>query len=91
MLKPLSGRLDFASCRCCLAKLQLAMTAPPSAPGSGDVLYTDLLVLLRLQGRWQIISKVFDQVPLRQQTYVAPWRGLVMDGWMDGCLRTYAS
>eukprot|EP00435_Cladocopium_sp_Y103_P029308 s189_g7.t1 len=57
-------RLDFASDRCCCAKVQIALSAE-----SGERRYTDLLVLLRLHGKWQIISKVFSSVPLTELSY----------------------
>lgn len=57
-------RLDFASDRCCCAKLQIALCAE-----QGERRYTDLLLLLRLHGKWQIISKVFSSVPLTELSY----------------------
>ncbi|CAL1166727.1 unnamed protein product [Cladocopium goreaui] len=68
-------RLDFASPRCCAAKVQIALPAAPTSPTPSltEVLYTDFLILLRLKGRWQIISKVFSAVPLSQLWYTEPY------------------
>ncbi|CAJ1358035.1 unnamed protein product [Effrenium voratum] len=71
-------RLDFASPRCCAAKVQIALSAAKNSPTPSftDVLYTDFLVLLRLGGRWQIISKVFASVPLSEPSYEEPYDAL---------------
>jgi hypothetical protein len=53
------------------------VTIDQSGPGSafakveialGDVLYTDYLTLLKLDGRWQIVSKTFAGAP-RQEVH----------------------
>ncbi|CAE8640624.1 unnamed protein product [Polarella glacialis] len=63
--------IDVLSDSCAYAKVQIAMTPSPvsSAFFSGDVLYTDFLVLHKLNCRWQIISKVFSAAPLGQASY----------------------
>ncbi|CAK9094288.1 Uncharacterized protein SCF082_LOCUS44323 [Durusdinium trenchii] len=66
--------LDFASSRCCAAQVQLALKQ--SDPASGALLFTDFLVLLRLNKKWQIISKVFSSVPLSEQSYQEPYDAL---------------
>eukprot|EP00931_Biecheleriopsis_adriatica_P122561 TRINITY_DN97565_c0_g1_i1.p1 TRINITY_DN97565_c0_g1~~TRINITY_DN97565_c0_g1_i1.p1 ORF type:complete len:298 (+),score=79.61 TRINITY_DN97565_c0_g1_i1:30-896(+) len=64
-------KIDFVSERCAAAKVQIALPASPASPTPTftDVLYTDFLVLLRLDGKWQIISKIFSAVPLTQSSY----------------------
>lgn len=64
-------KLDFASERCCCAKVQIALCAP-----EGPRLYHDFLLLLRLHGKWQIISKVFSSVPLTELSYMEPYDSL---------------
>jgi hypothetical protein len=59
--------IDSLRRNCAAAKVQVAL---PSA--SGDVLFTDFLVLLHLEGRWLVISKVYSSVPLAQQWYLEP-------------------
>jgi hypothetical protein len=47
--------IDRAGPEAALAKVQLAI---------GERLFTDYLTLLRLDGRWQIISKTYTWVPI---------------------------
>ena len=47
--------IDRASPEAALAKVQLAI---------GERLFTDYLTLLRLDGRWRIISKTYSWVPI---------------------------
>eukprot|EP00427_Karlodinium_veneficum_P041580 CAMPEP_0169262322 /NCGR_PEP_ID=MMETSP1016-20121227/43644_1 /TAXON_ID=342587 /ORGANISM="Karlodinium micrum, Strain CCMP2283" /LENGTH=281 /DNA_ID=CAMNT_0009344837 /DNA_START=9 /DNA_END=852 /DNA_ORIENTATION=- len=73
-----SDKIDIASTRCAVAKVQIALPASPTSPTPSftDVLYTDFLVLLRLGGEWKIISKVFSAVPLPQSSYHEPYDSL---------------
>jgi len=70
--------IDTASDKCAVAKVQIALPPAPTSPTPtySDVLYTDFLVLLRLGGRWQIISKVFSAAPLSQSSYQEPYDAL---------------
>ncbi|CAK8995603.1 unnamed protein product [Durusdinium trenchii] len=76
--------LDFASSRCCAAQVQLALKQ--SDPASGALLFTDFLVLLRLNKKWQIISKVFSSVPLSEQSYQEPYDALAYADPVRGIL-----
>jgi len=63
--------IDTASQRCVVAKVEIALPASPSSPTPTftDILYTDFLVLLHLNGKWQIISKVFSSCDLTSASY----------------------
>jgi len=67
-------KIDTAGPRCAVAKVQIALPPAPASPTPThtDVLYTDFLVLLRLGGRWRIVSKVFSAAPLAQSSYHEP-------------------
>ena len=51
--------IDKAGPEAALAKVQIAI---------GPKLFTDYLNLLRIDGRWQIISKIYSYVPIAVET-----------------------
>ncbi len=51
--------IDKSGPEAALAKVQIAI---------GPRLYTDYLNLLRIDGRWQIISKIYSHVPIAVET-----------------------
>jgi hypothetical protein len=57
--------IDTCLSRCAVAKVQVAL----SSPAGEDVLYTDFLVLLKLDGAWRVISKIYTSVPLSQRWF----------------------
>ena len=60
--------IDTCLSRCAVAKVQVAL---PSPAGEA-VLYTDFLVLLKLDGAWRVISKIYTSVPLSQRWFTEP-------------------
>ena len=51
--------IDKSGPEVALAKVQIAI---------GPRLYTDYLNLLRIDGRWQIVSKIYSHVPITVET-----------------------
>ena len=51
--------IDKSGPEAALAKVQIAI---------GPKLYTDYLNLLRIDGRWQIVSKIYSHVPIAVET-----------------------
>ncbi len=51
--------IDKSGPEAALAKVQIAI---------GPKLFTDYLNLLRIDGRWQIISKIYSYVPIAVET-----------------------
>ena len=60
--------IDSCLTNCAVAKVQVALNKPAAG---GELLYTDFLVLLRIGGKWQMISKVYSDTPLAKQGYCA--------------------
>jgi hypothetical protein len=60
--------IDTCLARCVVAKVQVALPSPAGE----DVLYTDFLTLLKLDGAWRVIAKIYTSVPLSQRWYTEP-------------------